>query len=143
MVRAIFIYDLDSVVDLVLLQADVIDLCFYLDAGNAAEAEAGSVNELCLEVCLAHVPAEFDGRRAVEISGRRVAALGNMFSDINWSLCGVGFGRDVPREDQAQELPLCRLIRLGKICLERVLSSRFVSGHGFSRAEKVLGSNGF
>jgi hypothetical protein len=103
----LFVFDLGSVMDLVLLQADAVDLCLHLAARNAAAAEAGPVNELCLEVCFAHVPAESDGRRIVAIYGRRVAALGNLFSDINCGLCGVGLGRDAQREDRAEELSLC------------------------------------
>jgi hypothetical protein len=107
MVGAIFVFDLDSVVDLVLLEVNVIDLCLHLDAGDPAATEARPVNELCLEVCFALVPLESDGRRIVAIYGRRVAALGNLFSDINWSLYGVGLGRDAQREDRAEELSLC------------------------------------
>jgi hypothetical protein len=69
LVGAIFVFDLGAVMDLVLLQVDAVDLCIYLDAGDPAEAEAGPVNELCLEVCLANVPAESDGRRIVAIYG--------------------------------------------------------------------------
>ena len=84
--------DLGSVVDLVLLQVDAFDLRLHLDAGNAAAAEAGSVDELCLEVCPAHVPAESDGRGVVALHGRWLAALGGLFGDSAGGLCRPGLG---------------------------------------------------
>ncbi len=49
---------LGSVVDMVLRETVGVDLRVHLAARNAAEAAAGSADELCMEVCAADVPGE-------------------------------------------------------------------------------------
>ena len=96
-----------SVVDLVFLQVDALHLRLHLDAGNAATAEARSANELCLEVCPAHVPDQPAGHRAMALHGRRVAALGGLLGDTIAGLRGHGPGGDAQTASRPEEVSLC------------------------------------
>jgi hypothetical protein len=79
-----------SVVDMVLFKVDAVDLRFHMAARDAAALETGSTNELCLEICSAYVPIEPAGGRAMEISGRWVAAMGGLLGDSDCCLRGDG-----------------------------------------------------
>src|ERR1035437_487296 len=107
MVGAVLVPGLGSVVDLVLFQVDAVHFCLHLAAGNVAAAEARSIDELCLEVCPAHVPLEPAGGRVVAIPGRWVAAVGGLLGDPGAGLCGVGLGRDAEKALRAEEISLC------------------------------------
>ena len=102
--------ELGSVVDLVLLQADAVDLRLHLAARNVAATEAGSIDELCLEVCSADLPAESVCCRSMATYGRRMAALGDLLGDSDCCLRRPGLERDAQREDRAEELSLCGVI---------------------------------
>ena len=104
---------LGSVLDLVLLEVDALDLRLYLDARNAAPAPPRPADELRLEVRAALHAAQPDGDGAVALPGRGLAALGLLLGDSGRGLCGHGPPGDAQRALWPEELSLCGVSAVG------------------------------
>jgi len=74
------------------LQVNAFHFCIHLDARNIAAASPGSVNELCLEVCSPHVPAQPDGCRSLALHGRWLAAVVVCSAILLLAYAAMGWG---------------------------------------------------
>ena len=92
---------------LVLREDHACDVRVHLGARNAAPPAPGSVDELCLEICVAADAVESGGDGDMAIHGRGAAPLGGLLGDFAGGVYLHGTRGDETGTLRAEELPVC------------------------------------